>query len=88
MENFNIGHREAPAEDRVNLEVTVKYSVDEAQVDQAIEAFHARQRIVRSYNNPPNKTQLMMLNGKEEHATIQYRQQAGNVWTMDGVVPN
>ncbi|WP_110689427.1 hypothetical protein [Salinicola endophyticus] len=87
LEKLDITKRDVLAEDRVNLGITMTLTVNESEVDQAIQQYWARQQIMRSYNSPPNKERLMAMNKKQEKATIQYRKQAGNVWALSGLVP-
>lgn len=85
IDDVKINKRDVLAEDRVNFELTVVISVDEGAVDQAIEAFWARQRIIRSYQDPPDKAQLMALNGEKNRLNVRYDLNANGLWLLSSV---
>lgn len=85
IDALKIDNRNVLAEDRVNFELEIMTSVDEEAVDQAIDAFFARERLAPTYRSPPNKDLLMSLDGAEEPLDVRYVLQAGGVWRLSQV---
>jgi len=85
IDDVKINKRVVLAEDRVNFDLTVTISVDEKAVDRAIEAFWERQRIIRSYQDPPDKAQLMALDGGQDRLDVRYTLSAGGLWQLSGI---
>ncbi|WP_193092870.1 hypothetical protein [Halomonas colorata] len=82
IDTLTIDNRNALSEDLVNFELTITTSIDEEAVDQAIDAFLAREQFSPTYHSPPNKDLLMSLDEAEERLIVRYTLQAGSVWLL------
>ena len=85
VSNLKVDKRNVLSEDRINFELNVGYQVDEKVVDRTIEEFWNRQRMTGSFQSPPNKDGLMLLNGVQERIQVLYVLQPGGVWRLSKI---